>query len=366
MEKEKNTRLYCLDNIKALCIFSLFIWHTCEVFHCKEGFYVEGKDTLLFTLMYCFASPWLMSVMFFISGMATMFSLEKRSIKQYYLDRFERVIRPVVAGIILWVPLEAYFCLKNHSDFDGGVLKSFAYFFTHINIDFYGYDGSFTPSQLWFMCFLIAYVFLFYPLISLVLKNKEKYINNTYVSWKTIIGTILITFVLSYGSTEETFLAFAVFFGLGIVLYKNKHFFDFIGKYWILLLILGLVFNICASPALIHIRNLDNIWCSEYALCRLIWSTGRIMGVLGTIAVGQRLLNSNSNKWKYFTRNSYNYYFVHMQILIAVAYIIVTFVNVTVGLQWILIFVLSIIMTVVAVEIMKRIKLFRWLFGLNM
>lgn len=362
---DTKTRLYYLDNLKALSIFSLFIWHTCEVFHCKEGFYVEGSDSLVFTLMYCFASPWLMSLMFFISGMATMLSLKKRSIKQYYSDRFKRVVRPVFAGIILWVPVEAYFCLKNHTDYSGGFVQSIVYFFTHIQLDFYGYDGSFSPAQLWFMCFLIAYIFLFFPVIRYILKKNDDIANMNYISWISIAAIVIITFVFCYGSTEETFLAFALFFGLGLLLYNNNHFFNYVKKYWVLFLILGVVSNICASVSLIHIRDIENIWTLEYALCRFIWSIGRVMGVLGALGIGQKYLNSNDSKWKYITRNSYNYYFVHMQVLIAIAYLIVTYINVAIGIQWILISSLSIIATFCVVEVMKRIKLFRWLFGLT-
>lgn len=362
---EDNNRLVFLDKIKAICIFSLFIWHTCEVFHCKEGFYVEGEDTFFFTWMYCFVSPWLMAVMFFISGMAVMLSLEKRSIRQLYKDRLKRVLVPVLAGIALWVPIESFFCQKNHTDFSGGLKEAYLYFYMHIDSDMYGYDGSFTPAQLWFMCFLIAYYLLLFPLIVYMVKNKEKLVNSKIVTWKTIAVVILLTLVLSYGSSEETFWAFAVIFGLGIVLYNNKPFFAMVDRNWKILLILGIIFNIAASFALMHIRDLSNIWSLEYALCRLIWSIGRVTGVLATIGVGHRFLNSYDKRWNYFVKNSYNYYFLHMQVLICVAYMVVTYIETPAAIHWMLILILSSVLTFVVVEVMKRIKFFRWLFGLN-
>ena len=49
MSARQKIRMPYIDNIRSLCIYSLFIWHTCEVFHCKEGFYIEGTKDFLCT-----------------------------------------------------------------------------------------------------------------------------------------------------------------------------------------------------------------------------------------------------------------------------------------------------------------------------
>ena len=364
MSTKKKIRLPYIDNIRSLCIYSLFIWHTCEVFHCKEGFYIEGTKDFLCTYIYCFVSPWIMAVMFFIAGISSMLSLENRSLEQFYKDRVKRILKPTIAGIILWVPLGTYFVMKNHFSYEGNLLSGMMYFFTHCNEDMYGYDGSFTPAQLWFVCFLCAYLFLAYPVIKYVLDKKEVLAEKRIVSWKTILLLVVVNFVLCYGSTEETFLAFGMFFVLGLILHNNKSFYEFIEENWKVLLFFALTANLMASYALILIRDLE-VWTWQYAVCRMIWSAGRVLAVFAVLGAGKVWLNIKGSVWKYLSSNSFSYYFIHMQILIAVAYYVITYVNAMVGIQWLLIISISVVLTIVTVEVFKRLFITRWLFELR-
>lgn len=365
MSTKQKTRLYYIDNIRSLCTYSLFIWHTCEVFHCKEGFYIEGAQDFLCTYVYCFASPWIMAVMFFIAGISSMLSLESRPLRQFYKDRVKRILKPTVAGILLWVPPANIFVLKNHFSYEGNFLSAIVYFYTHCNEDMYGYDGSFTPAQFWFVCFLGAYVFLAYPVIKYVLDKKEVLADKRIVSWKTILCLIVVNYILCYGSTEETFLAFGMFFVMGLVLHNNKSFYEFIEANWKVLLLLALTVNLMASNALIVSRDFD-VWTWQYALCRMIWSSGRVIAVFAVLGAGKVWLNvSGLVWWKYLSRNSFSYYFLHMQILIAVAYYVITHVKAIVGIQWLLIISISVALTAVTVEAFKRLSFTKWMFELR-
>lgn len=365
-ERPYEGRQFYLDNIKAIYIMSLFIWHTCEIFHSKEGFYIEGVDNFFLTFLYCFVSSWIMAAMFFISGISTMYSLEKRSVKQFYADRGKRILKPLVFGLLLWIPIGAFFTQKNHGSYSGNFFNAYVFFFTHANADMYGYDGSFSPAQLWYMCFLLAYTYLIYPFLSIIQRIKDKYLEMRVVSWRNIVIVILINWILSYGGTEETFLAFGMIFLLGMLLYKNSYFYSWTKKNWKVLLSIALLTNIGASLALIHIRDIENIWTAEYALSRLIWSIGRIMGVIATIGVSQATLNKRSRVFKYLTRNSYNYYFLHMQVVIVVAYFVIAYMTKTsVYVQGLVIFLSSIGITIIVVEVLKRIPFTRWLFELK-
>lgn len=360
-----NARNYYLDNIKAICIYSLFIWHSCEVFHCKEDFYIHGSPDLILTFIYCFVSPWIMGTMFFISGISSMLSLQKRTLKQFYMDRCKRLIKPTLFGLILFVPIQAYFVMNNHGIDNSGFIDSLTYFFTNYSDDMCGYNGEFTPAHLWYMCYLIAYTFILYPVIKIIMKNSNRLKIKKYVSWSSIIGVILVNFILCYGTSEETFLAFGLIFALGMILYDNKHFYDYIKKNIVVITCLAIAINIVASLALIHIRDLNSIWTFEYALCRFIWSCGRVLGILSSIGLGQKMLNKSNKVWGYLSRNSYNYYFLHMQVLIIVAYFVISYVRVVSHLQFVFILILSIIFTIIIVELFKRILPFKWGFELK-
>lgn len=101
-------RLYWMDNVRTSVILLLFLAHTCEMFHLKEGFYVEGTKTLAPTLIYNSLSIWAMSILFFLAGVSTMYSLRKRTIKEYYLERIKKLFLPFIIGIFLLIPIQAY------------------------------------------------------------------------------------------------------------------------------------------------------------------------------------------------------------------------------------------------------------------
>ena len=97
----------------------------------------------------------------------------------------------------------------------------------------------------------------------------------------------------------------------------------------------------------------------------MIWSAGRVLAVFAVLGAGKVWLNIKGSVWKYLSSNSFSYYFLHMQILIAVAYYVITYVNAMVGIQWLLIISISVVLTIVTVEVFKRLSLTRWLFELR-
>lgn len=111
-------RKYYLDNIRII-IIGLFLAHSCEVYHTNEGFYVEGTPSFVPTLIYNSLRSWYMAVLFLIAGLTTMYSLKKRTIKEYYKERCKRIFLPFVIGILFWVPVQSYFALRKGNKFGG-------------------------------------------------------------------------------------------------------------------------------------------------------------------------------------------------------------------------------------------------------
>lgn len=101
----KNERKYYLDNIRILIILGLFVAHSCEMYHLQDGFYIEDAKSLIPTIIYNSLRSWYMATLFLIAGLTTMYSLKKRTIKEYYTERCKRLLIPFLAGILLLVPV---------------------------------------------------------------------------------------------------------------------------------------------------------------------------------------------------------------------------------------------------------------------
>ena len=97
------------------------------------------------TIVYNLASPGLMAILFFTAGVSSMLSLKKRTIREFYQNRMQKIVIPGVIGVLFWVPIQSYFTMKNHFDYIGNFLSAWWYFYSHISSNFDTYN-SLTPN----------------------------------------------------------------------------------------------------------------------------------------------------------------------------------------------------------------------------
>ena len=346
-------RSYDLDNLKTIIILSLFLFHACEIYHIDEGFYVEGPEHFIPTMIYNFPSPWLMGVLFFISGTTTVYSLKRRSVLEYYINRLKTVLLPFVVGMIAWVPWETYFVLKNHYEYKGKLPDAYIYFYTHISEGFCGYDGGFTPSHLWFLIYLVVISFACFPIIRLIGKGKR---NHLIFNGKWLLFLVFVIYIVSYGTTDESIGKFIVYFILGIILAENETYNDYIRSNWKILIGMGTVINLISAYLLILMKHYT-IFSVQYALMRFVWAIGNVVITFGVLGMGKVLLNFTNPLMRYLSGRSFAIYFVHMPVLIGTGYYVLEYVNVHYLMQILIIILVSVVITFGLVEIEKRIPI---------
>lgn len=115
---------------------------------------------------------WFMPLFFFIAGVATQYSLNSRSKKQYCLERFKRLFLPLIFGFFVLIPPVGYFVfLSHHHDISLFYYHYYPSFFKfdyeHIN----GFTGTFTPSHLQFILYLFCFSLIALPFFQ-YLKTK--------------------------------------------------------------------------------------------------------------------------------------------------------------------------------------------------
>lgn len=355
-------REYYLDNLRTIIILGLFLFHACEIYHLDEGFYIEAEKKMLPTLIYNFVSPWYMSVLFIIAGFTSMHSLKKRSIGGYCAERIYRILVPLLVGLLCWVPFESYWVLKNHSDFSGSMLDAWKYFFTHGNLFSYGYHGEFSTSHLWFLLSLFVVSFVCIPIIVI----KKKYPQKVSFKFNTLsmVAIIIIIYIISYGTSDESTLKFIVFFALGVLLFDNKTFFGYLDKNMKTIVFISLVCDCMTSYFLIRMKHVETISLS-YAMMRAVWAVSCTISVFAVIALGRKYLGFSNKKWQYLSNRSFAIYFIHMIPLIAIGYYVVTCLKIWYPIQILIIMTSTFLVTICIVEISVYIKPFRKLLKLR-
>ena len=146
-----------IDGLRNLAIGYLFVFHTARVFDASEPFYVEGAPSTWTTFL-VHASPWFMPLLFVLAGMSSRFALARRPLGTFARERLTRLGVPLLFGLAVVVPPQAYLGLLSHADpaepgppypaFLGGYWRDWS--------DLSGYHGTVTPGQLWFLLFLLV------------------------------------------------------------------------------------------------------------------------------------------------------------------------------------------------------------------
>ena len=352
MEKK---RYYYLDYLRIISIILLFPVHTMMIWNdYGQKFYIWGGDNRVLSSLIILINPWFMPILFVIAGMCARYSLENRTVKQFIDERVRKLFVPFVSGIILLVPFQTFFARKYFFDYKGSVSDNFIYFFTHFT-DLTGYDGAFTPGQLWFILFLFI-ISLIGVLSSKILPYDK--IKNKISGIK--IYTVIAMFLLVWGGYYiGNFGGFSI--GKDLVLYlsgyyvlSNECVLRVVEKHRILLMIM-----FCSSLFLLVIAYYRYSYYGDALVNFVAWT-----GSCAMISFAMKYLNRKTKFLDYFNKASFPVYMLHQSVLVAAAYYTLLYVK-GLPLQIGIIMATSFAMSVFLYEIIRRIPYVRLLLGME-
>jgi hypothetical protein len=107
--KSKIMRRHDLDWLRVI-VFGLLIFYHVGMFFVPWGFHIKN-DIIYSEIRWpmLFVNQWRLPILFVISGMGTYYALSKRSGGQFAKERIQRLLLPLVVGIVLIVPPQVYF-----------------------------------------------------------------------------------------------------------------------------------------------------------------------------------------------------------------------------------------------------------------
>lgn len=346
-------RKFYLDNLRSFTILLLFPVHTFMIFNdFGLKFYVWGGESRFISTLIVLINPWFMPLLFVIAGISARYSLEKRTLKEFCRERVLKLLVPFVAGMVLLVPVQTFYARKFFFGYEGGILENLKYFFTHVT-DFTGYDGGFTPGQLWF----ILYLFL----ISLV--------SIAFVKWLPYERCQAFVYKMPMWMLAGLFVPVWLFYYLGNIggysLGKN-----------LVLYLLG--YYVLAEDKVMerlrtHIKWIGAFWgLSELFLGAayykyefygdLVVNVVCWFGILTLLVLGKEYLHKESRFTKYLKRASFPVYVIHQSVLAALGYYVLKGMN-NVFLQVVVIISGTFVLTVLCYEIVRRIPFLGKLLG---
>lgn len=348
-------RKHYIDNLRSIIVLLLFPIHTFMIWNdFGTKFYIWQGDNRLISTLIVLINPWFMPMLFAIAGISARYSLEKRSNKEFVIQRVNKLLVPFICGIVLLVPIQTLFARKFFYGYNGGIIENLKYFFTHLT-DFSGYDGAFTPGQLWFILFLF--------IISLVSLAIFRFIPYEKAAKKTeklpIFGVLLLFIPIWLMYYLGNFGGFSLgknlaLFLIGYYVLSNDVVVDRIEKNISWLAALWVIGIIALGVLYYKFAYYGDLWINFIG-----WLSIPVLLILG-----KKLLNRRTVFTEYFSGASYPVYILHQSVLVALAYYVVKICD---GLlmQVLCICIGSFVLTILLYHLIKHIPIVRKMIGIK-
>lgn len=342
-------RKHYIDNLRWIILLILIPYHTAQAWNTwGEPNYVFFEGNRLISSIIVFFSPYFMPLLFVLAGISTRFALQKRTSKEYLVERLKRLCIPLLFGTIVFVPIMSYIGDKFNYSYGDGFLKHYGVFFTKFT-DLTGADGGFSLGQFWFLLYLLIISVVSVEIIALAkrfLSESEKAIP----FWLIFVLGLplpLISEWLSIGG--KSLVEYTYLFMLGYFVFADEEIVSKAEKNSLLLFGIGLVATILNvylflwSDKEYSILNTITKYISEWVM------------VIALIGLAKRYLNFSGKISDYMNRRSFLFYIYHFIWVVLFQYLLYGIFGKNTVLLFIGTVVLSYFVTFICCEISIRI-----------
>ena len=184
-------RRYDIDWIRIFGMATIFFYHCGRFFNLEDWHVKNNALSPAITIILAVLGIWMMPLFFMISAISSYYSLTKRSPQQYILERFKRLIIPLIFGtLVIIVPVQVYIERVSHGQFS----SSFIDFYPHYFDGLYAFGGNFAwmGLHLWYLEVLFIFSMLTLPLFVIGIQKKSSRIFSYVYSFFTKPGAIFL------------------------------------------------------------------------------------------------------------------------------------------------------------------------------
>lgn len=377
-------RRYDVDWLRNLAFMLLILYHIGMFYVAEWGWHIksEQQSEFLQNLM-LWSNQWRMSLLFFVSGMTLALIEAKYSSLQLFKTRFMRLFIPLLFGMYVIVPPQLYFELVANGQMSmgyGSFWLEYVQPYPSILPDKQSSIGLLTWNHLWYLVYLWVYTLMYLVLRPLlkaqIIKKALLNMHNCLLLalMLTTLLTVWYTMRLDFPSTHALLddwynhgKYFSVFlFGYLFVMQKTLWQWLIDHKLWPLLI--G-----CVTYAFILLDKHGAFpWLAE-AFVQSEWvklAYGAIAVInlwswlLTMVAFAGRYLNRPSSTLNTFNQAVLPSYILHQTVIILFA-VMLTRWQLPIALESALLVVLTCLGCYVGFQIIRRVALFRLLFGMK-
>lgn len=361
-------RHYDIDWLRILVVASLVPFHTARIFDIWEPNYVKNaelSDALSYFI--AFLAVWNMPLLFLLAGAASGYALNFRSGAAYLKERFKRLFIPLVFGVLVIVPPQAYiarFQAPGYAESYGRFLLD--YF--NVRGDLTGYTGQFTPAHLWFIFYLLIFSVAALPLFAYLRRDRRL------IEWLARecdkSGTLLflavpvgIAGVLPDIGGKNPFYYFTLFL-YGYVMTGDLRFQEAVDRNKARALMLGSI-TMAATLTLWAMRMRFTAYSTGDVLFYLLRTFNMWFWIIVLLGYARKYLNRTNRFYAYANEASYPFYVLHQTVIWTIGYFVVQL-PVNLWIKFVVIAASAFVITWLVYDLgIRRNNLTRCLFGMK-
>jgi glucan biosynthesis protein C len=333
----KSVRLHYLDWLYVLAVLGVFLFHAVHPFDQGEWHIKNAEQSLVVSLFLVYFLPWGMPFFYLMSGTNTWFALQRRTGRQYAIERVQRLLIPFVVGAILLSPPQFYLEWRHQTQtgvFAGSLLE-----FIRMR------EISFDPAvlgdwgyHLWFLGFLFAYSLIALPVFVWLKRDAGQ----RFTDWLAglsqrrggillaIIPLLLVQIVLHPLYPGERgwsgFVFKLLFFISGYILYADPRFRQAIRRDRLLLFVLAVTTTLvifALGIAGVAFEWADTPGIPGFYLFWIVFTANGWCWAMLMLYVGIRFLDF-SNEWLQYARQAgLPFFLFHQPVILAIAFYVV-------------------------------------------
>jgi peptidoglycan/LPS O-acetylase OafA/YrhL len=372
--RAKPKRLYYLDWLRVILILGVFLFHAVHPFSAELDWHIGNAERSEVAMGFLLLiNPWGLPLFFLVAGAGSMFSLRRRSNRQYVRERVNRLLIPFIVGSILLSPLQYYLEALHKGTYQGSFLKSIPEWLADSvsrNVVTPGIFGRW-GFHLWFLAFLFLFSLLALPVFGWFKRDAGR----SFIDW---LGRLVekrgatLLFVIPLGLLRipfQTFSApqahgwldfvyFFAFFLLGYIFFSDERFPRAVRRDTWLLFAASIV-GLAAYFALTAVYgDIAFEWAQTFVVP---WSIILIFSFTLTswgwavpvLSLAMARWNS-SNRWlEYGNETIMPFYLLHQPVIIVISYFVVQWAT-GITVKFLVVTVSSFVITLGLVELLIR------------
>lgn len=312
------TRRRDLDVMRAVVVLGLVFFHSARIFSFDPFYVSNDQQSLVLSAFVALGVLWGMPLMFLISGQTTWFSLASRNAGQFVLERFQRLMIPVLFGLLVFVPPHLYCWLRADPAYQESYLKFYPRFFQVVpKFDFPWFIAAhpssmlFEVAHLWFLYYLLAFTLLLLPLFLYLRRDAGAKWITRLASFCERPGAILVlglpVGVIEAALQSENYggwnrYAYLLFLVYGYLMAGDPRFARAIRRHGLLALLLVMPATALGFTLYARAANVGVYLGRGYALGNVLWrvlkGVGAWWSVVAILGLGGRWLQHRADGWQ--------------------------------------------------------------------